>query len=276
LFQTTQDLQRLEQKAHFAHVKGRFPFRLGTTSYILPAPIVPNIRFLGPYVDEVELVLFESQGEDNLPTQEEIQEMRHLAEELALSYNVHLPTDIFLGSPNLAERGKACATTLKFFRRTLPLEPTGYVLHLDIEDSCEMGSQVFNLWFERVAASLEAMIAEGLDPRRVAVENLGYPLEWIQSLVETKGMSICLDIGHLLRYGYDLKNNLKAFQPLTSMMHLHGVSDDVDHRGLELISTDDWAVIVEALGNYQGCLSVEVFSLENFRSSLLRLKELQF
>ena len=32
------------------------PFRLGTTSYIIPDEIVPNVQFLGPLVDDVELV----------------------------------------------------------------------------------------------------------------------------------------------------------------------------------------------------------------------------
>ena len=36
---------------------GRVPFRLGTTYYILPDAILPNVRFLAPLLDEIELVL---------------------------------------------------------------------------------------------------------------------------------------------------------------------------------------------------------------------------
>ena len=36
-------------------LKSRFPFRLGTTSYIIPADIIPNVRFPGPLIDDIEL-----------------------------------------------------------------------------------------------------------------------------------------------------------------------------------------------------------------------------
>jgi hypothetical protein len=63
-------------------IKRMFPFRLGATSCIVPAAIIPNIRFLGPYVDEVELVLFESKGENSLPSPAEIEEMQFPARQI--------------------------------------------------------------------------------------------------------------------------------------------------------------------------------------------------
>ena len=48
-------------------MKGIFPFRLGTTSYLLPDDLLTNAEFLGPLVDDAELVLFESEGVLNLP-----------------------------------------------------------------------------------------------------------------------------------------------------------------------------------------------------------------
>ena len=35
------------------------PFRIGTTSYIIPDDILPNVRFLAGRVKDVELVLFD-------------------------------------------------------------------------------------------------------------------------------------------------------------------------------------------------------------------------
>ena len=47
------------------------PFRLGTTSYILPDDILPNGRYLAGKVDDVELVLYEvDEAQNNLPTPE--------------------------------------------------------------------------------------------------------------------------------------------------------------------------------------------------------------
>jgi len=48
-------------------LKNRFPFRLGTTSYILPADLLMNVEFLADRVDDIELVLFESDDMTNLP-----------------------------------------------------------------------------------------------------------------------------------------------------------------------------------------------------------------
>ena len=44
-------------------------FRFGTTSYIIPADILSNVRYLAGKVRDVELVLFEIDGgPSNLPT----------------------------------------------------------------------------------------------------------------------------------------------------------------------------------------------------------------
>ena len=112
-------------------LKGKFAFQLATTSYILPSALLPNIQFLGRYVDEVELVLFESGNQSNLPTPQEVREMARLAADFDLTYNVHLPGDLFFGDPDPTLRREFCATAVRFYERTLPLDPTSYILHLD-------------------------------------------------------------------------------------------------------------------------------------------------
>ncbi len=53
-----------------------YPFRLGTTSYIIPADILPNVRYLADKVQDVELVLFEvDDGQNNLPSAEVIDDL---------------------------------------------------------------------------------------------------------------------------------------------------------------------------------------------------------
>ncbi|MDP3028536.1 MAG: hypothetical protein Q8O04_03405, partial [Deltaproteobacteria bacterium] len=82
--------------ALFKSYRGIFPFRLATTSFIYPDRILPNAMRLAPYLDEMELILFESK---NLPDREEISDLSALQDKQGLSYNVHLPLDIFLGHP---------------------------------------------------------------------------------------------------------------------------------------------------------------------------------
>jgi hypothetical protein len=69
----------------------------GATSYVLPDHILPNVEYLGPIVDDVELVLFETdEYGSNLPGPAEIARLLELAAEHDLSYTVHLPLDLRL------------------------------------------------------------------------------------------------------------------------------------------------------------------------------------
>jgi sugar phosphate isomerase/epimerase len=78
-------------------VKPIFPFRIGTTSYIIPDEIIPNVRYLAGLVDDIELVLFEvDEGPNNLPDAAAIKELQSLAARHQLTYTVHLPLDLQL------------------------------------------------------------------------------------------------------------------------------------------------------------------------------------
>ncbi len=262
------------EKSSCPALKRRFSFRLATTSYIFPAEILPNIRCLGQYFDELELVLFESGQEDNLPTPGEIREMGCLASDLDLTYNVHLPADLFFGDPDPALRRKFCETAFSFYERTLPLAPTAYILHLDSRKADETVEPDRSAWRDRVGESLQAMQMKGIELRRVAVENLEYPLQRISSFAEAFDMSFCLDIGHLLRYGHDVAEQMASFLKMCSVVHLHGVDNGKDHTGLDHIPPAEWGVICKALEEYDGSLSLEVFSLDDLAVSLNRMQEI--
>jgi sugar phosphate isomerase/epimerase len=253
-------------------LKGAFPFRLAATSYIIPAPILPNVRFLGPHLDEVELVLFESGGEDNLPSEADIRELARLGRDLDLTYNVHLPTDLFYGDPDPAVRRQACSTAARFYRRTLPIDPTAYILHLDRRGRDGEVIRDRETLLSRFEESLTWLIGEGLDPSLLAVENLDYPLEWIAPVADAIGMKFCLDLGHLIYYGFDRERYLNEFLEKTGVIHLHGVLDGADHRGADAIPELEWKMIFRRLDSYRGGLSLEVFSLGDLRSSMVRLE----
>ena len=69
-------------------------YRLGSTSYVWPADLVPNVRRLGPLVDDVELVLFDLEDRSNLPDKATVVELQALARAHDLTYTVHLPLDL--------------------------------------------------------------------------------------------------------------------------------------------------------------------------------------
>jgi sugar phosphate isomerase/epimerase len=262
------------EEIRFPARKRSFPFRLATTSYIFPAEILPNIRCLGRHFDEIELVFFESGQENNLPTKGDIREMACLASDLDLTYNVHLPADLFFGDPDPALRRKFCETAFFYYERTLPLDPTSYILHLDSRKADETVELDGSAWSNRVGESLRTMEMKGIELRRVAVENLEYPLQRICPFVEAFDMSFCLDIGHLLRYGHDVAEQMTSFLKMSPMVHLHGVNDGKDHTGLDQIPPSQWGVICKALEEYNGCLSLEVFSLDDLTVSLHRMQEI--
>lgn len=254
-------------------MKKRFPFRLGTTSYIVPASAIPNIHFLGPYVDEIELLLFESTGEYSLPSADEIREMGHLASEFDLVYNVHLPTDVYPGDPDPAVRDRFRETILRFIERTAPLDPTAYVLHCESGNADGGRSDDRKAWLARVSESLEKLVGGGADPRRIALENLDYPPETVLPLADRFGMHLCLDIGHMLHGGYELAGTIRQYLARCSMVHLHGVKNNRDHKGLQWIPDDAWDTIRLALHeSYSGGVSLEVFSLKELISSLQRME----
>ncbi|HKK33645.1 MAG TPA: cobamide remodeling phosphodiesterase CbiR [Desulfomicrobiaceae bacterium] len=250
-------------------LKGVFPFRLSVPSFIIPADILPNVRFLGPHVDEIELLFFESFSEyyDCLPREETISELVKLGNDFAVRYNVHLPNDLYLGDADDAARHRDLEMMFRFYERTRPLTPSCHVLHLE---RCRPGSlaEPESVWLERCRESLGWMIERGLDPAGVAVENLEYPPTRVQHLVNSMGFRFCLDIGHLLLGGQDLDHTLRTCLSDTIMIHLHGVREGKDHRSLEHLGSESRAVLAEHLGEYRQGLSVEVFSLNTLQRSL--------
>lgn len=255
-------------------LKGRFPFRLGTTSYILPAPILPNVRFLAPIVDEIELVLFESRFAENLPTEAEIRELARLGDAHDLTYNVHLPTDLALGDSDAARRWAAGETLKKFYDRTLPLAPTAYILHLEGQPAAEEGSAAMDRWRENIRSSLASLFDAGVDRERLAVENLEAPFAAVAPIVAALDLNVCLDAGHLLRQSLPMAELFTPYGSRTVMVHLHGMDGGRDHRSLRGVSEAAWSFLRGFLETYRGGVSIEVFSREDLGDSLVRLAEL--
>jgi sugar phosphate isomerase/epimerase len=254
-------------------LKGCLPFRLSTTSYILPAPILPNLKFLAPYVDEVELVLFQSGEEQNLPSKKEIREMAGLAVDLELTYNVHLPTDVFLADPDPKVRAGSVETLLRFHERTFSLAPTLYVLHLETRSANGERITDQTAWADRTGSCLEELWRGGVEARMLAVENLDYAPSWLMETFRGEGMWCCVDVGHLVRYGIPVEEELDRCMERCRMVHLHGVQDGVDHQALDLLPEALWENLRARLEGLRGGLSIEVFSLENLARSLQRISQ---
>jgi sugar phosphate isomerase/epimerase len=264
--------------------RGRFPFKLATTSYIYPDEIIPNVVRLGPFFDEIELVLFESKRADSNPDPVKIDHLIALSKLHQLGFNIHLPLDISLGDEcdDVRTHGTSIAKTV--IEQTLPLNPSLYTLHLDfinppilpLRKGGEGGffqENDIEAWRLRVSRSLKEILNNGIEAKRISIETLAYPFEWIEDTVNQFGFSICLDIGHILTHGYDLRHYLKTYLPRTSIIHLHGFHNGLDHLGIETLTEPDLDLILSALRHYHGIVSIEVFSINELKSSLTILEE---
>ncbi|KPJ75720.1 MAG: hypothetical protein AMJ54_14135 [Deltaproteobacteria bacterium SG8_13] len=246
--------------------RGRFPFRLGTTSYIYPRSYAANVERLGPWLDEIELLFFESRP-DARPTSAELKRLVDLAGEFALRYNIHLPLDLHLGHATAQVRSAAVETVSRLIDLTAPLAPTTWTLHLPLDADPARREAVFD-WRERILESLYRLIASGIPPRSVSLENLDYPIEWIYELSRQTGFRMCLDAGHLLIQGGSVPAAYGRYRDRIDVIHLHGVRNGKDHLSLVELKAQDSSWIPEQLQTFTGSLSLEVFSYDHLVTSL--------
>jgi len=246
---------------------------LATTSYIYPDHILPNVTTLAPFVDEVELVLFESEGLDNLSDEREIKALMDLSIHGKVGFDVHLPIDIFLGDKSEEVRSKGVYIVRRVIERTLCLNPSVYILHFDLRNSNGQEETDIQSWRKRILRSAQDMMEWGIESKRISIETLSYPFEWIEDIIREFRFSICLDIGHMLIYGQNLRSYFEKYLPQTSIIHLHGIENDVDHLGIDRLNGKIVDLILSNLQNFTGILSVEVFSFGDLKKSLEVLEQ---
>jgi sugar phosphate isomerase/epimerase len=253
-----------------------YPFRLGTTSYVIPADIVTNVRYLAGKVLDVELVLFEvDDGPNNLPANSEIAELAAIARGCDLTYTVHLPLDL-----RLADDGFSRHASLDKARRvidgTLALNPWAYVLHLDGKTVLNRSDpESLRRWRDQAVRALELVGQWVGGPQPLAVENLeGYPPDFYDPVLTRIAVSRTVDVGHLWLDGCDPVAYLKNALPRTRVIHLHGVGTR-DHQSLAHVPPEKLRAVLDLLirFDYRGVVTVEVFGEDDFLTSLTAIAQ---
>ena len=254
------------------------PFRLGTTSYIIPAGLAANARYLLGYVQDMELVLFDLEdGTSNFPGADEVAELAAVGAR-GLSYTVHLPLDLRLGAGG-DETHPSLVKARTVIDRTRVLEPWAYVMHLDGREllAAERAGQAtaadVNAWQDQAVRALALVADWAGGPERLAVENLEhYPLDFILPVVARVPVSRCVDVGHLWLDDHDALPYLRAALPRTRVVHLHGLAER-DHQSLAHLPLEKLKAVIALLvaEQYTGVLTLEVFGEDDFYSSLAAL-----
>jgi sugar phosphate isomerase/epimerase len=255
-------------------LKNRFPFRLGTTSYILPADVLTNARYLARLVDDIQLVLFESPDVSNLPDADTIARLADVAEEQGVTYTVHFPLDVRLGAASEAVRRRAVAHCRRIVELTAPLDPFGYAVHFDGSENGEQATDARG-WRDALERSARDLAALGVAPEKLGVETLAYPFEQVADIAERHGFSVCLDIGHVQVAGRDLGEYLDRYLRRARVLHVHGVREGQDHESLR---EQPRAVLADLMARLAApaapprVVTVEVFDPPKLEASLAVLE----
>ncbi len=243
-----------------------FPFRLGTTSHIYEdTDLVGNVRRLGPLVDDVELVLYDTADYgSNIPDAAAVADLVRLAAEYHLTYTIHLPEDLWPENDSLAKAARVIDATRA-------LRPFAYIAHLDgrslpphpaLADTSD--------WRRKSGAALDAVIAIAGQPELVCVENVEtWDPYLFGDIVCERGARFCVDVGHLWLEDAFVDAYLCSHLPHATVIHLHGVGAR-DHQSLALMPLDDIRYICEALSfpDSERVVTLEVFSEDDLLESL--------
>ncbi|MFW6147595.1 MAG: cobamide remodeling phosphodiesterase CbiR [Thermodesulfobacteriota bacterium] len=249
--------------------RGTFPFTIGATSYIYPDHILPNVRMLMADLEEIELVLYES---THPPTGNEIAALANIGNQHGLRYNVHLPIDIFLGDPDPAVRRYGTTVAAKIIALTKQIKPSTYTLHFSLKSPDGFYYPDISQWRKNLSKSMEEILNTDVAPRQISIENLEYPLEQAEEVIQTFDLSVCLDIGHLVLYRRSLIDYAKRYMERAAIFHLHGVKDSRAHISLDALSKKQMKTISLILETFRGTVSIEVFSFGDLKTSLERME----
>jgi sugar phosphate isomerase/epimerase len=246
-------------------LKNRFPFRLSTTSFIHPAGYADNVRLLAPLVDEIELLFLESA---HLPSGAQISELKTLSETLDVTYNIHLPMDISLADPSPGIRLRSREVVLKTLERVYPLNASTHTLHVTFAMPDKDPASI-DTWQAWAVESLQRLLAEtAADAEDLTVETLDFPPLWLAPIILQLDLPVCVDVGHIVRFGFNLQETLDLFAGRIRMFHLHGVTGHQDHRALDHLAPEARNCLTPLLKNFHGSVSLEVFSAKDLTDSI--------
>ena len=221
-------------------------------------------------MDDVELVLFESDEVSNLPTAETACTLKAIAEETGLSFTVHLPLDVQLGHPAEGERRRSVEKCLRVIERTSALSPFAYVIHFHESPCGKILSGDLEHWRAGLERSVGELLDKGVPGRLLCVETLDYSFELVEGIVFGNNLSICLDVGHVLLNTHPLQAYLDLYLSRCRVVHLHGVRNGKDHLDISMISREQLAVLFARLctDSSERVVTLEVFNETDLLVSL--------
>lgn len=237
-------------------------FKLGCPSYILPTGYIENVTFAIDHVEDVQLLLFDSENEDPLFKEETRMTLDYLARDGDLTYSVHMHTSPSIFSEEGFENRISKAVQAIEKLKSLPI--SGYTFHYDLPEELknitpekkEAIDQCYIRFFKELTHQL------GSYTPLLTLENTATPISWLDTVIKETGLHYCIDLGHLQNQNFDL-DEVKERLPHTKIIHLHGIETingkQKDHRAL-----NEDVELFQEIENFNG-----VVTIENYHKKLL-------
>ncbi len=224
-----------------------------------------NVRALAHRVSDIELLAFEADHDLNpLPDRSTITELGTLAQEYSLTYTVHLPLDLRLADTAAGQWADKALWVIDRFR---PLNPVGYVIHLET-DVPDLPARD---WVSNACRSVHAIADRLSDPSILCVENLeGQLPDPLGEVLHETPCSLCLDVGHVWKEGRAPRELLDTWRDRIRIVHLHGVAER-DHVALSAMSQASLDPVIQWLTEFSGLVTLEVFREPDLAASFAAL-----
>jgi len=239
-----------------------FPFRLGTTSYVYPADILPNVERLAGKVDDIQLLLFEGEF-SNLPSPKVISELKRLGELHDLTYTIHFPINFKLGDPNEQLRQKAVESHKYIIELTKEIAQT-FVIHA--EGFCE--GDAVTPFIDRIDQSFSELQPHFPTKVPICLENLHYPFDILDPILEKYDLSVCLDNAHLMVNGYETSVYWERYGKRCKIIHFQGTTATKEHLPLskgDEANNQQW---LQYIRDFSGTVCLEVFDIQDTLDSI--------
>lgn len=257
----------------------RFPgVFTGGTSWVKPGTFAENMREVSRDADAMQFVLFDCKYGSNIPSKDEVRALAELKHELTMEVVVHFPDNIELCKGDV-ERTRGEDSCLRIMELFAPLEPYAWVGHF--LGAPHAGYPRFpaadmDSWNKNIRQSMSRLALASNTPRRICAETLDYNFNTVYSAALDCGISVCLDIGHIIRYRYNVLGNLAKYLPLTRVLHIHGVGPDgTDHVDMSAFDVRLFHDIITRLGEdgITRVMILEVFE-DDWRKSVEAVRKL--
>lgn len=256
-----------------------FGFKIGAPSMVFGDDLATNVRILSGLVDHIEIVLFHTPTLHNIPTKDEINELRQILCNEPVTCSVHLPADLEVASADRTRRRKSIDLAVDLIKLFHELDPEHVVLHIPFTEPTltpvpglyftPADHRRFEQWSPRAVEALERIRAATGVSQSILVENINYSPVFLEPLLHMDLCRLCLDFGHLVLGQEPVMQTADTYLSYTGEVHWHGIRDYDEHLSLEVLPRSRvrrWLAALVASG-FTGPMVLEVFSPTDLEGS---------